>query len=66
MILHQIIPICQENYPETLKSMFFTNCPLVSKLFLMTLRRNLKRKTQSKVYISLGPLTSVRLVHTGT
>ena len=41
--------------------MFFTNCPLVSKLFLITLRRNLKRKTQSKVYISLGPLTSVRL-----
>ena len=42
--------------------MFFTNCPLVSKLFLMTLRRNLKRKTQSKVYIMLGPLNSVRLL----
>ena len=60
MIVHKIILICQENYPETLKSMFFTNCPLVSKLFLMALRRNLKRKTQSKVFIMPGPLNSVK------
>ena len=59
VIIHKIIIICQENYPETLKSMFFINSSAIPKLFLITLKKHLMTKTRNKISIIPGPLSSV-------
>ena len=59
-IIHKILQICQENYPETLKSIFFINSPTAPKLLLMTMRKHLTTKTRNKISIVAGPLSSVK------